>query len=104
MSEMKGSYTFHPLKHRRDSTVTVQCEMPETFRPIQPDVNPSGKGFYKFLDIYLTENRAKFKQYSEIELAKAQEDLVTVYNSTGKHKVIKTASGCQFWFNYSSYS
>lgn len=84
---MKEAYPFHPLRHSRDSTVTVQCQIPETFRPIQPDVNPSGKGFYKFLDIYLTENRAKFKQYSENELAKAQEDLVTVFNARGKHKV-----------------
>lgn len=84
---MKEAYPFHPLKHRRDNTLTVQCEIPETFRPLQPDINPSGKGFYKFLDIYLTENRAQFKQYSQNELDKAQEDLVTLYNARGKYKV-----------------
>ncbi|XP_050296726.1 uncharacterized protein LOC126736432 [Anthonomus grandis grandis] len=89
ISEMKDSYPFHPWKPLRDKHVNVFCEMPETFRGIQPNINPADKGFYKLLDIYLTENRAKYVPYTPEQLAKAQEDFITMYNACGKHKGLK---------------
>ncbi|XP_030750690.1 uncharacterized protein LOC115878360 [Sitophilus oryzae] len=86
LSEMKDTYRFHQIQHSEDKVMNNICKIPETYQPIQPNINPAEKGYYKLLDIYLTENKSNFVPCTNDQLKKAQEDIITYYNSNGKHK------------------
>ncbi|KAF7273684.1 hypothetical protein GWI33_013631 [Rhynchophorus ferrugineus] len=86
LSLMKDSYRFVTCQRQNDRIPNIKCEIPETYRAVQPNINPAEKGYYKYLDIYLTENRSKYVPYSPEDLKKAHEDLITFYNSNGTHK------------------
>ncbi|KAL1488047.1 hypothetical protein ABEB36_015417 [Hypothenemus hampei] len=88
ISEMKDSYTLKFCKPLRGNMANVTCELSETYRPVQPDINPANKGFYRNVDIYLTENRAKYVPYDKI-LSEQDSDFPTFYNTTGKYKGLK---------------
>lgn len=61
--------------------------MPQTYRPIQPNIDAAQKGFYRLLDIYTPESSSQYIPYTSEQYVKAQEDFVTIYNAAGKHKV-----------------
>lgn len=56
-------------------------------RPVQPGIPPEEIGFYKHLDIYMTDNRLKYPPYTKKQMEQAREDLPTFYSATQKYKV-----------------
>lgn len=58
-------------------------------RDLQPAVYPEEKGFWKWLDIYLTTNRASHVPFTlDQQNGLARKDIVTFYDASGVPPVI----------------
>ncbi|CAG9764079.1 unnamed protein product [Ceutorhynchus assimilis] len=89
LTEMKDSYLLCHWTPPRDNHLDFTCQMPDTYRGVQPDINPGEMGYYKYLDFYMSENKSKFVSYKPEQMQKAREDFPTFYNTGGVHKGFK---------------
>nr|CAI5832909.1 unnamed protein product [Callosobruchus analis] len=78
ISEMKDNFRQPHYKHER-----------RLEGPLQPGISPAQKGYWKYLDIYMTENKMNFVPYSEEQLERCKEDLATYYNCNGMYEKSK---------------
>ncbi|KAJ8911863.1 hypothetical protein NQ315_012529 [Exocentrus adspersus] len=93
ISEMKDSYRLNSYISRfREVTapsLEAKCEIEGLLRPLQAGIPPGEHGHWKYLDIYMTENRLRYPPYSKEQMDKAEEDIPTYYSASGKYKNLK---------------
>lgn len=68
-------------------TIRIIQQIVDHQRATQRELPPEEKGFWKYLDIYLTENRKSFVPYDINKMKEAGEDITTFYSGTGQYKV-----------------
>nr|XP_023016410.1 uncharacterized protein LOC111505775 [Leptinotarsa decemlineata] len=77
------------------------CDISGLGRPLQPMIPPEKEGHWKYLDIYMTENKLKYIPYSRDQMEKSKEDIITFYTGTGQYKV-SGVSLTEFFAEYHS--
>ncbi|XP_050498404.1 uncharacterized protein LOC126879433 [Diabrotica virgifera virgifera] len=90
ISEMKESYQGIPyrmnIREIIPPAISGICEISGIGRPIQRAIPPNEVGAWKYLDIYMTNNKLQFIPYNEEQIAQAKSDLPTFYNTSGVYK------------------
>nr|CAH7716738.1 unnamed protein product [Callosobruchus chinensis] len=93
ISEMKDNFRQPHYKHERREifgpAVSASCELSGLEGPLQPGISPAQKGYWKYLDIYMTENKMNYIPYTEEQLENCKEDLATYYNCNGIYEKSK---------------
>ncbi|CAH1970275.1 unnamed protein product [Acanthoscelides obtectus] len=93
ISEMKDNFRQNRYKPDRREMyapcISGCCELSGLERPLQPGISPAQKGYWKHLDIYMTENKMNFVPYSEEQLETCKEDCATYYNCKGIYQKSK---------------
>ncbi|KAJ8975930.1 hypothetical protein NQ317_014890, partial [Molorchus minor] len=91
-SEAKDAYTmkFYVPKYREvlPPAISARCEIIGLGRPLQPTISPGSQGFWKYLDIYMTDNRLRYPMYTSDQVNMAKEDFPTFYSGSGKYKTL----------------
>ncbi|KAJ8941947.1 hypothetical protein NQ318_013282 [Aromia moschata] len=95
LSEMKDAYQmnfYSPQERESLAPATyARCDIIGLGRPLQPTIPPGKQGYWKYLDIYMTDNMLRYPPYTPDQMKMAKEDLPTFYSSCGKYKSLKQA-------------
>ncbi|KAK9886697.1 hypothetical protein WA026_017614 [Henosepilachna vigintioctopunctata] len=101
ISEMKDNFRMNYSQPQTRETLppsmTAICPVQGLGRDEQPPIRPENKGFWKWLDPYLTTNRSTYIQFTPNQCKEAKKDFPTYYNTNGKwagfSDVLPPASG-----------
>ncbi|XP_056637735.1 uncharacterized protein LOC130445870 [Diorhabda sublineata] len=89
-SEMKDNYRWLPYKTIPREVIppaeSSLCEITGIARSVQPSIPPNEIGAWKYLDIYMTNNKLRFIPYNNRQFQDAQMDFPTFYNTSGVYQ------------------
>lgn len=90
LSEMKDNFRinyYNPdTREVFPPAISAVCAVRGLGRDEQPPLRPGEKGFWKWMDPYLTTNKSAYVQFSKDQRAFIKKDLPTFYNTCGKWK------------------